>query len=278
MLAVCFSIFFSGRIASLKFHIRYFSQFSHWKLSSWQFPRKIALNITEAFKKSARNRLFDAKFLTRGICSTLDSYSRRTTLFRTVYLETTTVISHCQLSPLSIDYLCTSLCGVSEIRFQQSNIDSELLTSYVKLRRRKRKRDRTRALAALKCRRLPNIWQRSPRRHESPEETLLGGWVTRRCVRLGVSRPRSRELAPSQADWLELASFLAAASRRLPGHDLASTPGSLPFARSRSVVRSFVSTLHVRQGERESFHGHVYRISPRVCVWIFAVPPSPVSG
>jgi len=34
---------------------------------------------------------------------------------------------------------------------------------------------------------------------------------------------RSRELAPSQADWLELASFLAAASRRLPGHDLAST-------------------------------------------------------
>lgn len=52
---------------------------------------------------------------------------------------------------------------------------------------------------------------------------LSEGWAMRRCVRLGVSRPRSRELAPSQADWLELASFLAAASRRLPGHDLAST-------------------------------------------------------
>lgn len=52
-----------------------------------------------------------------------------------------------------------------------------------------------------------------------------GGWAidARRCARLGVSRPRSRELAPSQTDWLELASFLAAASRRLPGHDLAST-------------------------------------------------------
>lgn len=53
--------------------------------------------------------------------------------------------------------------------------------------------------------------------------SLSEGWATRRCVRLGVSRPRSRELAPSQADWLELASFLAAASRRLPGHDLVST-------------------------------------------------------
>lgn len=74
--------------------------------------------------------------------------------------------------------------------------------------------------------------------------------MTRRCVRLGVSRPRSRELAPSQADWLELASFLAAASRRLPGHDLASTPGS--FVRFDAAQR---------KGNREggqSFHGHVF--------------------
>lgn len=39
----------------------------------------------------------------------------------------------------------------------------------------------------------------------------------------------SRELAPSQADWFELARFRAAASRRLPGHDLASRLALLPF-------------------------------------------------
>lgn len=75
----------------------------------------------------------------------------------------------------------------------------------------------------------------SRQKKPSPSE----GWATRRCVRLGVSRPRSRELAPSQADWLELASFLAAASRRLPGHDLAST---------RLLVRL------VRYCARESFY------------------------
>lgn len=39
----------------------------------------------------------------------------------------------------------------------------------------------------------------------------------------------SRELAPSQADWFELARFRAAASRRLPGHDLASRLALLSF-------------------------------------------------
>lgn len=55
----------------------------------------------------------------------------------------------------------------------------------------------------------------------------------------------SRELAPSQADWFELARFRAAASRRLPGHDLASRLALLSFPcrnieshASRIVTRS----------------------------------------
>lgn len=79
---------------------------------------------------------------------------------------------------------------------------------------------------------------RVTRRNPLPRRVGRRGGVFAR----GVSRPRSRELAPSQADWLELASFLAAASRRLPGHDLAST---------RLLVRL------VRYCARESFYNHV---------------------
>jgi len=93
---------------------------------------------------------------------------------------------------------------------------------------------------------------------------------------------RSSELAPSQADWLELASFLAAASRRLPGHDLASTrlllvrsirscarelsrprfpripelPLELPVGRSRAAkaLRSGASTREIFAGCVSCFH------------------------
>lgn len=77
---------------------------------------------------------------------------------------------------------------------------------------------------------------------------------------MGVSRPRSRELAPSQADWLELASFLAAASRRLPGHDLASA----------RLLRSFDSTL--REGAFHVFPHGFPRSFPRSAVSSAVVP------
>lgn len=69
----------------------------------------------------------------------------------------------------------------------------------------------------------------------------------------GFSRP-SRELAPRQADWFEVVSFTAAASRRLPGHDLVSlpAPSSQPSSnattlRSKSDLPTRIVSLRFRR-------------------------------
>ncbi|KAG7211409.1 hypothetical protein KM043_010697 [Ampulex compressa] len=74
----------------------------------------------------------------------------------------------------------------------------------------------------------------------------------------GPSQAECRELAPSQADRLELASFLAAASRRLPGQDLAS-------ARHGASPESYASLVPSRCPRASSFLGPLLPRPPHGC-------------
>lgn len=61
--------------------------------------------------------------------------------------------------------------------------------------------------------------------------------------RRGELSKQSREFAPSQTGWLELASFRAAASRRLPVYDLASRRAYAPFRNDISRPRFLYSDI-----------------------------------